>query len=168
MTVNGFVQIALFCAVVVLLVKPFGYYMTRVFKGERTFLSLPLRPLERAIYALSGVKEDEEQDWKSYGLAVLTFSLAGFLALYALQRLQTVLPFNPQHLDAVSPDLAFNTSVSFVTNTNWQSYTPETTMSYLTQMAGLTVHNFVSAATGIALASAPDARREPSAISGSI
>jgi K+-transporting ATPase ATPase A chain len=152
MTANGFVQIALFCAAVVLLVKPFGYYMTRVFNGERTFLSLPLRPLERTIYALSGVKEDEEQDWKSYGLAMLTFSLAGFLALYALQRLQAVLPFNPQHLDAVSPDLAFNTSVSFVTNTNWQSYTPETTMSYLTQMAGLTVHNFVSAATGIALA----------------
>jgi potassium-transporting ATPase potassium-binding subunit len=152
MTANGFVQIALFCAAVVLLVKPFGYYMTRVFNGERTFLSLPLRPLERAIYALSGVKEDEEQDWKSYGLAMLTFSLAGFLFLYALQRLQAVLPFNPQHLDAVSPDLAFNTSVSFVTNTNWQSYTPETTMSYLTQMAGLTVHNFVSAATGIALA----------------
>src|ERR1700704_4636965 len=152
MTANGFIQIAFYCVVVTLLVKPFGYYMTRVFKGERTFLSLPLRPLERAIYALSGVKEDEEQDWKSYGLAVLTFSLAGFLALYALQRLQTVLPFNPQHLDAVSPDLAFNTSVSFVTNTNWQSYTPETTMSYLTQMAGLTVHNFVSAATGIALA----------------
>jgi potassium-transporting ATPase potassium-binding subunit len=152
MTANGFVQIALFCAVVVLLVKPFGYYMTRVFNGERTFLSLPLRPLERAIYALSGVKQDEEQDWKSYGLAMLTFSLAGFLSLYALQRLQAVLPFNPQHLDAVSPDLAFNTSVSFVTNTNWQSYTPETTMSYLTQMAGLTVHNFVSAATGIALA----------------
>jgi len=152
MTANGFVQIALYCAVVVLLVKPFGYYMTRVFNGERTFLSLPLRPLERAIYALSGVKEDEEQDWKSYGLAMLTFSLAGFLALYALQRLQAVLPFNPQHLDAVSPDLAFNTSVSFITNTNWQSYTPEATMSYLTQMAGLTVHNFVSAATGIALA----------------
>jgi K+-transporting ATPase ATPase A chain len=152
MTVNGFVQIALFCAAVILLVKPFGYYMTRVFNGERTFLSLPLRPLERAIYALSGVKEDEEQDWKSYGLAMLTFSLAGFLALYALQRLQAFLPFNPQHLDSVSPDLAFNTSVSFVTNTNWQSYTPESTMSYLTQMAGLTVHNFVSAATGIALA----------------
>src|SRR4030081_521695 len=152
MTVNGFVQIALFCAVVVLLVKPFGYYMTRVFKGERTFLSLPLRPLERAIYALSGVKEDEEQDWKSYGLAMLTFSLAGFLALYGLQRLQALLPFNPQHLDAISPDLALNTSISFVTNTNWQSYVPESTMSYLTQMAGLTVHNFVSAATGIALA----------------
>ncbi|MGH6795505.1 MAG: potassium-transporting ATPase subunit KdpA [Methylocella sp.] len=152
MTANGFVQIALFCAAVILLVKPFGYYMTRVFNGERTFLSLALHPLERAIYVLSGVKDDEEQDWKSYGLAMLTFSLAGFLALYALQRLQAVLPFNPQHLDAVSPDLAFNTSVSFVTNTNWQSYTPESTMSYLTQMAGLTVHNFVSAATGIALA----------------
>src|ERR1700720_4576895 len=167
MTVNGFVQIALFCAVVVLLVKPFGYYMTRVFKGERTFLSLPLRPLERAIYALSGVKEDEEQDWKSYGLAVLTFSRAGFLALYALQRLQALLPFNPQHLDNVSPDLAFNTSVSFVTNTNWQSYVPETTMSYLVEMAGLTVHNFVSAATGIALALAlirGFARREAKAI----
>ena len=152
MTVNGFIQIAFYCVVVTLLVKPFGYYMTRVFNDERTFLSLPLRPLERAIYALSGVKEDEEQDWKSYGLAMLTFSLAGFLALYGLQRLQALLPFNPQHLDAVAPDLAFNTSVSFVTNTNWQSYVPETTMSYLTQMAGLTVHNFVSAATGIALA----------------
>jgi K+-transporting ATPase ATPase A chain len=152
MTVNGFVQIALFCVAVTLLVKPLGFYMTRVFNGERTFLSLALRPLERAIYALSGVKENEEQDWKSYGLAVLTFSLMGFLALYALQRLQAFFPFNPQHLDAVAPDLAFNTSVSFVTNTNWQSYTPESTMSYLTQMAGLTMHNFVSAATGIALA----------------
>jgi potassium-transporting ATPase potassium-binding subunit len=152
MTANGLVQIALFCAVVSLFVKPLGFHMTRVFSGERTFLSRPLRPLERAIYALSGVKEDEEQDWKIYGLAMLTLSLAGFLALYALQRLQALLPFNPQHLNAVSPDLAFNTSVSFVTNTNWQSYVPETTMSYLTQMAGLTVHNFVSAATGIALA----------------
>ena len=105
MTVNGFVQIALFCAVVVLLVKPFGYYMTRVFNGERTFLSLLLRPLERAIFALSGVKEDEEQSWKSYGLAVLAFSLMGFLALYALQRLQAVLPFNPQHFDRSPPIL---------------------------------------------------------------
>jgi potassium-transporting ATPase potassium-binding subunit len=119
MTVNGFIQIALYCVVVTLLVKPFGFYMTRVFNGERTFLTPLLRPLERAIYALSGVKENEEQDWKSYGLAMLTFSLMGFLALYALQRLQAFLPFNPQHLDAVSPDLAFNTSVSFVTNTNW-------------------------------------------------
>jgi len=152
MTAYGFVQIALYCVVVTLLVKPFGFYMTRVFNGERTFLSPLLRPVERTLYWLSGVKEDEEQNWKSYGVAMLTFSLMGFLTLYALQRLQAVLPFNPQHLDAVAPDLAFNTSVSFVTNTNWQSYVPETTMSYLTQMAGLTMHNFVSAATGIALA----------------
>src|SRR5450631_4021022 len=152
MTANGFIQIALFCGAVILLVKPLGFHMTRVFNGERTFLSPLLRPVERALYGLSGVKEDEEQDWKSYGFAMLAFTLAGFLSLYALQRLQALLPFNPQHLDAVSPDLAFNTSVSFITNTNWQSYTPETTMSYLTQMTALTVHNFVSAATGIALA----------------
>src|SRR5262249_2417121 len=124
----------------------------RVFNGERTFLSLPLRPLERTIYALSGVGENEEQDWKGYGLAMLAFTFIGFLTLYALQRLHAVLPFNPQHLDPVCPILAFNTSVSFITNTNYQSYTPESTMSYLTQMAGLTMHNFVSAATGIALA----------------
>jgi len=152
MTANGFVQIALYCVVVTLLVKPLGYYMTRVFNGERTFLSPILRPLEQFFYSLSRVNEREEQSWLGYGLAMLTFSVMGFLALYALQRLQAVLPFNPQHLDPVAPDLAFNTSVSFVTNTNWQSYTPESTMSYLTQMAGLTMHNFVSAATGIALA----------------
>ena len=152
MTAIGFIQIALYCVVVTLLVKPFGFYMTRVFNGERTFLSPLLRPVERVIYSLSRVNEREEQSWVGYGLAMLTFSLAGFLALYALQRLQAVLPFNPQNFDPVSPDLAFNTSVSFVTNTNWQSYTPETTMSYLTQMAGLTMHNFVSAATGVALA----------------
>ncbi|HTV33289.1 MAG TPA: potassium-transporting ATPase subunit KdpA, partial [Methylocella sp.] len=152
MSANGLSQIALYCVVIILLVKPLGLHMTRVFNGERTFLSPILRPIERVIYALSRVKEDEEQGWRAYGLAVLTFSLAGFLILYAIQRLQAVLPFNPQHLDPVPPDLAFNTSVSFVTNTNWQSYVPETTMSYLTQMAGLTMHNFVSAATGIALA----------------
>jgi potassium-transporting ATPase potassium-binding subunit len=122
MTINGFVQIALYCVVVTLLVKPFGFYMTRVFNGERTFLSPPLRPVERALYRVSGVNEREEQGWLGYGLAMLTFSLAGFVVLYALQRLQAVLPFNPQRLDAVGPDLAFNTSVSFVTNTNWQSY----------------------------------------------
>jgi K+-transporting ATPase ATPase A chain len=152
MTANGFIQIALYCVVVTLLVKPFGFYMTRVFNGERTFLSPLLRRVERVIYSLSRVNEHEEQSWIGYGLAMLTFSVAGFVVLYALQRLQAVLPFNPQHLDPVGPDLAFNTSVSFVTNTNWQSYVPETTMSYLTQMAGLTMHNFVSAATGIALA----------------
>jgi K+-transporting ATPase ATPase A chain len=152
MTTNGFVQIALYCVILTLIVKPFGLYMTRVFNGERTFLSPVLRPLERGIYLLSRVRENEEQDWKGYGLAMLAFTLMGFLTLYALQRLQAILPFNPQHLDPVSADSSFNTSVSFITNTNWQSYTPETTMSYLTQMAGLTVHNFVSAATGIALA----------------
>jgi K+-transporting ATPase ATPase A chain len=156
MTVNGWFQIALYVLVIVVLTKPFGFYMTRVFNGERTFLSAVLRPLERAIYAVCGVDEKEEQHWITYGFAMLAFSLAGFLILYLLQRLQNVLPFgavfNPQGFDAVSPDLAFNTSVSFVTNTNWQSYVPEQTMSYLTQMAGLTVHNFVSAATGIALA----------------
>jgi K+-transporting ATPase ATPase A chain len=126
--------------------------MTRVFAGERTLLSLVLRPVERGLYKLSGVREAEEQHWVTYAVAMLAFSFAGFVVLYGLQRLQAFLPLNPQHLDAVSPDLAFNTSVSFVTNTNWQSYVPETTLSYLVEMAGLTVHNFVSAATGIALA----------------
>src|SRR6195952_1212511 len=152
MTVNGWLQIALYCVLLILLTKPLGGYMTRVFTGERTPLSLVLRPLERGLYRLSGVNETEDQHWVTYAIAMLAFSLAGFIVLYALQRLQSVLPFNPQNLDAVSPDLAFNTSVSFVTNTNWQSYVPETTLSYLVQMAGLTVHNFVSAATGIALA----------------
>jgi potassium-transporting ATPase potassium-binding subunit len=152
MTVNGWIQIALFCVVVTLLVKPFGGYMTRVFKGERTFLSPVLHPLESGFYKLSGIREDEEQHWVTYGVAMLIFSLLGFITLYALQRVQGMLPFNPQGMTAESPDLSFNTSVSFVTNTNWQSYVPEQTMSYLVQMAGLTVHNFVSAATGVALA----------------
>jgi len=156
MTFNGWFQIALYVLVIIGVTKPLGAYMTRVFNGERTFLSFLLRPLERGIYAVCGVDEKEEQHWINYGFAMLAFSLAGFLVLYLLQRVQNLLPlealFNPQGLDAISPDLAFNTSVSFVTNTNWQSYVPETTMSYLTQMAGLTVHNFVSAATGIALA----------------
>ncbi len=152
MTIHGWIQIALYCVILTLLVKPFGGYMTRVFNGERTLLSPVLRPVERGLYAASGVDERTEQHWVAYGIAMLVFTLAGFVTLYALQRLQAVLPLNPQKLGAVSPDLAFNTSVSFVTNTNWQSYTPESTMGYLTQMAGLTVHNFVSAATGIALA----------------
>src|SRR3984885_7317818 len=152
MTVNGWLQIALFCALLILLTKPLGGYMTRVFAGERTPLSPVFRPVERLLYRLSGVNEAEEQHWVTYAIAMLAFTFAGFVVLYALQRLQALLPFNPQNLDAVSPDLSFNTSVSFVTNTNWQSYTPETTLSYLVQMAGLTVHNFVSAATGIALA----------------
>ena len=152
MTFNGWLQIALYCVLLILLTRPFGFYMTRVFNGERTPLSPVLGPIERGLYRVSGVDETQEQHWIAYAVAMLAFSFAGFIVLYALQRLQAVLPLNPQALDPVSPDLAFNTSVSFVTNTNWQSYVPETTMSYLVQMAGLTVHNFVSAATGIALA----------------
>ena len=152
MTSNGWMQIALFSAIIMALTKPLGGYMVRVFSGERTPLSVVLRPLETLFYRVGGVDEHEDQSWLVYAIAMLVFSMAGFLVLYALQRLQAVLPFNPQGLPAVGEHLAFNTSVSFVTNTNWQSYVPETTMSYLVQMAGLTVHNFVSAATGIALA----------------
>jgi K+-transporting ATPase ATPase A chain len=152
MTINGWIQIALFGAIIIAITKPLGGYMTRVFSDERTFLSPILRPIERAIYAISGVNEEEDQHWLTYAIAMLAFTMAGFLSLYAIQRLQAILPFNPQKFPAVGEHLAFNTSVSFITNTNWQSYVPETTMSYLVQMAGLTVHNFVSAATGIALA----------------
>jgi len=152
MTISGWVQIALFSVIVILIIRPLGGYMTRVFNGERTFLSPVLRPVERAIYWCCGVDEKEEQHWLTYAIALLFFSVAGFVTLYALQRLQWYLPFNPQGQTGIEPSSAFNTSVSFVTNTNWQSYVPETTMSYLVQMAGLTVHNFVSAATGIAMA----------------
>jgi potassium-transporting ATPase potassium-binding subunit len=152
MTFNGWLQIALYCVVIVLLVKPFGGYMTRVFTGERTLLSPVLGPLERAFYELSGVDEKSDQNWLTYAVSMLLFSLAGFASLYALMRFQAMLPFNPAGQPAIEEGLAFNTAMSFDTNTNWQSYVPETTMSYLVQMAGLTVHNFVSAATGIALA----------------
>jgi K+-transporting ATPase ATPase A chain len=152
MTANGWVQIVLYSIIVIALTRPLGGYMTRVFNGERTILFPLLRPLERAVYAVCRVSEREEQHWTVYAVAMLAFSFAGFVTLYLLQRFQNVLPFNPQGLPAVGEHLAFNTSISFITNTNWQSYTPETTMSYLVQMAGLTVHNFVSAATGIALA----------------
>src|SRR6267378_8112634 len=152
MTSNGWLQIGLFSLIVVLITRPFGGYMTRVFAGERTFLSPLLRPVERLVYWCCGVDETEEQSWLIYAVSMLFFGLAGFVTLYALQRLQWYLPFNPQGQAAVEQVLAFNTSVSFVTNTNWQSYVPETTMGYLVQMAGLTVHNFVSAAVGIALA----------------
>jgi K+-transporting ATPase ATPase A chain len=167
MTITGWLQIALFGVIVILITRPFGGYMTRVFAGERTFLSPVLRPVECAIYWCCGVDEKEEQHWLTYAVAMLLFSVVGFLTLYALQRLQWYLPFNPQEQTGVEQSLAFNTSVSFVTNTNWQSYVPETTMGYLVQMAGLTVHNFVSAATGIALALAlirGFARREAKAI----
>jgi K+-transporting ATPase ATPase A chain len=167
MTISGWIQIALFSVIVILITRPFGGYMTRVFTGERTFLSPVLRPVERAVYWCCGVDEKEEQHWLTYAVAMLFFSVVGFLILYALQRLQSYLPFNPQGQTGVEQSLAFNTSVSFISNTNWQSYVPETTMGYLVQMAGLTVHNFVSAATGIALALAlirGFARREAKAI----
>jgi K+-transporting ATPase ATPase A chain len=152
MTVNGWIQIALFCLAILVCVKPLGLYMARLFEGERTLLSPVLGPIERGIYRLCGVKPDEEQHWTTYTIAMLAFSVAGFISLYLLQRLQAALPFNPQGLAAVTPDLSFNTSISFITNTNWQSYGGETTLGYLVQMLGLTVHNFLSAATGIALA----------------
>jgi potassium-transporting ATPase potassium-binding subunit len=152
MTLNGWLQIALYVGVLVLCVKPLGLYMARVFNGERTFLDPVMRPVERLIYKVSGVDPRQEQHWTTYTAAMLLFSLASFVLLYALQRLQHVLPLNPQSFDPPSPDSAFNTAVSFTSNTNWQSYAGESTMSYLSQMAGLTVQNFLSAAVGIVLA----------------
>ena len=153
MTLIGWVQIALFCVVVAALVKPLGWYMTRVFAGERTLLSPVLRPVERLLYAVAGVDERREQNWLTYTIAMLLFHVGGFLILYLLLRLQGVLPwFNPAGMGAVPPDLSFNTAVSFVTNTNWQNYGGESTLSYLSQMLGLTHQNFLSAATGIVLA----------------
>lgn len=152
MTLNGWIQILAFCGIIILLVKPLGGYMTRVFSGERTFLSPILAPVERGLYRLAGTSEREEQHWTTYTASLLLFNLAGFLLLYTLQRFQGNLPFNPMGLSSVPADLAFNTAASFVTNTNWQNYGGESTMSYLTQMAGLTVQNFVSAATGVAIA----------------
>jgi K+-transporting ATPase ATPase A chain len=152
MTIVGWIQILLFCAIVLALVKPLGGYMTRVFNGERTLLSPVLRPVERGLYWLGGVNESREQHWVSYAVAMLFFHIGGFLILYVLLRTQALLPFNPAGQSAVPEDLAFNTSASFITNTNWQNYGGESTLSYLTQMAGLTHQNFLSAATGIALA----------------
>jgi potassium-transporting ATPase potassium-binding subunit len=152
MTAIGWIQILLYCAVIVALAKPLGWYMTRVFDGERTLLSPLLRPIEVAIYWVGGVDEKREQHWVTYTLAMLFFHVGGFLILYAVMRLQTVLPFNPAGQSAVAEDLAFNTAISFITNTNWQNYGGESTMSYLVQMLGLTHQNFLSAATGIALA----------------
>jgi potassium-transporting ATPase potassium-binding subunit len=153
-TANGWIEIALFSVIVIALTRPLGGYMTRVFAGERTFLWPVLRPVESAVYWCCGVDENEEQHWLTYAVALLLFSVVGFATLYALQRLQWYLPFNPQGQTGVEPSLALNTSVSFITNTNWQAYSGETTMGYLVQMAGLTVHNFLSAATGIAMAMA--------------
>jgi K+-transporting ATPase ATPase A chain len=154
MTTHGVLQIALYCAVLLALTRPLGAYMARVYEGRRTFLHPLLRPLERLCYRVGRVREDEEQGWLGYTAALLAFSLAGFVLVYALQRMQGWLPINPRHFGAgqVPPDLAFNTAVSFMTNTNWQAYGGETTLSYLVQMAGLTVQNFVSAAAGMAVA----------------
>jgi K+-transporting ATPase ATPase A chain len=152
MNLNGWIQIALYCAVVLALVKPLGSYMTRVFTGERTLLSPVLEPIERGLYRVSGIDDRQEQHWLAYTGAVILFHVLGFAVLYAILRLQAVLPLNPADQSAVAPDLAFNTSTSFITNTNWQSYGGETTLSYLTQMLGLTHQNFLSAATGIAVA----------------
>jgi K+-transporting ATPase ATPase A chain len=152
MTIIGWIQILLYCAIVVALVKPLGWYMTRVFNGERTFLSPVLRPVETALYWAGGVDERREQHWLSYTIAMLFFHVGGFLILYVLMRTQAMLPYNPAEQSAVAEDLSFNTAVSFITNTNWQNYGGESTMSYLVQMVGLTHQNFLSAATGIVLA----------------
>jgi K+-transporting ATPase ATPase A chain len=151
MTAQGALQILVFVVVLVALAKPLGDFMARVYDGERTWLSAVLGPLERLVYRVAGVDAREDQDWKRYALAVLAFNLVGFLAVYLLQRLQHVLPLNPQDFAAVSPDSSFNTAVSFASNTNWQGYGGESTMSYFTQMLGLGVQNFVSAASGTAV-----------------
>jgi potassium-transporting ATPase potassium-binding subunit len=151
MNVYGYIQIGLYFFVVILLVKPLGLFMAKVYQGESTFLTRFIRPIERIVYRLLGVNPEEEMDWKTYAIAFLIFSSVSFLFVYLIQRLQGLLPLNPQQLKAVAPDLSFNTAVSFVTNTNWQNYAGENTLSYLTQMAGLTVQNFASAAAGMAI-----------------
>ncbi len=152
MTLLGWLQIGLMFAAVLLVVKPLGIYMAQVFEGQRTLLSPVLGPVERMFYAASGIDDKKEQTWLGYTLAMLAFSIAAFVMLYGILRLQGLLPLNPQGFAGLAPDLAFNTAVSFVTNTNWQAYSGETTMSHLSQMAGLTVQNFLSAAVGMALA----------------
>ena len=158
MTLIGWIQIILYCAIIVALVKPLGWYMTRVFNGERTFLSPVLRPVEVALYWAGGVDEKREQHWLTFTVSMLLFHVGGFLILYGLMRLQDVLPyqslFNPAGQSAVAPDLSFNTAISFITNTNWQNYGGESTLTYLVQMLGLTHQNFLSAATGIVMAMA--------------
>jgi K+-transporting ATPase ATPase A chain len=153
MTINGWLQIFVFLALVFAVTKPLGIYMARVFAGEKTFIDPVLRPIERALYRITGVDEKQEMRWSEYATAMLVFSGVSMLVLYGIQRLQGMLLFNPQHLAGVMPEhLAWNTAASFTTNTNWQAYSGETTMSYFTQMAGLAFHNFASAAVGIALA----------------
>ncbi|MFZ1030770.1 MAG: potassium-transporting ATPase subunit KdpA, partial [Candidatus Acidiferrales bacterium] len=152
MTANGWLQILLFLLVIFAVAKPMGVFMTRVFSREKTFLDPLLRPLERLLYKLTGVDEKREMRWTEYAIAMLLFSGVSMALLYAMERVQQLLPWNPEKLAAVPTDLAFNTAASFTTNTNWQAYVPEVTMSYFTQMAGLAYHNFMSAAVGIALA----------------
>jgi K+-transporting ATPase ATPase A chain len=152
MTLNGWLQILIFFALVLLSAKPMGSYMTRVFEHRKTFLDPVLGPVERLLYRSTGIDSTHEMHWTEYGGAMLIFSAATLVLTYLVERLQAVLPLNPQHLPAVAPALAWNTAISFTTNTNWQSYVPESTMSYLTQMLGLATHNFWSAAVGIALA----------------
>jgi K+-transporting ATPase ATPase A chain len=152
MTLNGWLQIAVFFVLVLLCAKPMGSYMTRVFERRRTWLDPVLLPCERLLYKLTGVDPEQEMRWTGYCVSMLVFSAATLFLTYVIERVQQHLPFNPQHLGAVAPDLAWNTAISFTTNTNWQAYTPESTMSYLTQMLGLATHNFWSAAVGIALA----------------
>src|SRR5580704_4114441 len=142
MTANGWFQIGLFFVILFALTKPLGVFMTRVFEGERTFLDPLLRPLERLIYRATGIDEKREMDWKEYTVAMLLFSVVSMLILYLIQRVQLWLPWNPQHMANVPQALAFNTAASFTTNTNWQNYGGESTMSYFTQMAGLAYHNF--------------------------
>jgi K+-transporting ATPase ATPase A chain len=152
MTANGWIQIVIFCAIIVAVVKPLGSYMTRVFTGERTFLSPVLVPVERVLYRLGGFDERHEQHWLAYAVSMLLFHVGGFLILYLLLRFQSALPFNPAGMGAVPAALSLNTAISFITNTNWQNYSGESTLSYLTQMLGLTHQNFLSGATGVALA----------------
>src|SRR6202034_1897265 len=152
MTVIGWTQILLYCVIIVAITPPLGAYMTRVFNGERTFLSPILRPVEIVIYKIAGVDERQEQHAVTYTVGMFLFHVGGFLILYMLMRVQQWLPFNPAGQSAVAPDLSFNTAVSFITNTNWQNYGGESTMSYLVQMLGLTHQNYLSAATGIVLA----------------
>src|ERR1700722_8855357 len=152
MTANGWLQFFIFIGLLLALMRPLGLYMARVLEGERTFLSPLLRPVERLIYRVCGIRSDEEMTWRGYTVALLLFSFVSMILTYVIERVQHYLPWNPQAIAGVAPDLAWNTAASFTTNTNWQSYTPETTMSYLTQMMGLATHNFFSAAVGIVAA----------------
>ena len=152
MSANGWLQFAIFSIVLLLTVRPVGIYLARVLEGKRTWLDPVLRPIERLVYKICGVKDDHEMNWREYAFAMLGFSAVSMVLTYIIERAQAILPWNPQHLAGVGADLAWNTAASFTTNTNWQFYTPESTMSYLTEMAGLATHNFFSAAVGIVVA----------------